>query len=111
MVVDAKDQGILGRVRTEQRLAAGQPNNRSRSQHGLAHAPWPHLIIVTAGTITEYDADCNRHVYTFVSGQPAPTLVDPGHGRVHIIRNEGSIQASTVAVQLVPHDPTKPNRR
>jgi len=73
--------------------------------------PGHSLIIVTAGTITEYDADCNRHVYTFVPGQPAPTLVDPGHGHVHIIRNEGSVLASTIAVQLVPYDPNKANRR
>jgi mannose-6-phosphate isomerase-like protein (cupin superfamily) len=73
--------------------------------------PGHSLIIVTGGTITEYDADCNRHVYTFVPGQPAPTLVDPGHGHVHIIRNEGSIPASTIAVQLVPYDPNKANRR
>ena len=48
---------------------------------------------------------------TFVPGQPAPTLVDPGHDHVHIIRNEGSVPASTIAVQLVPYDPAKANRR
>ena len=73
--------------------------------------PGHSLIIITAGTLTEYDADCNRHVYTFVPGQPAPTLVDPGHGHVHIIRNEGSVPATTIAVQLVPYDPNKANRR
>jgi len=73
--------------------------------------PGHSLIIVTSGTITEYDAECKPHVYTFVAGQPAPTLVDPGHGHVHIIRNEGSVPASTIAVQLVPFDPNKANRR
>ena len=73
--------------------------------------PGHSLIIVTSGTITEYEADCRPHVYTFVPGQPAPTLVDPGHGHVHIIRNEGSVPASTIAVQLVPYDPNKANRR
>ncbi len=73
--------------------------------------PGHSLIIVTAGSIPEYDADCNRHVFTLVPGQPAPTLVDPGHGHVHIIRNEGSVPASTIAVQLVPYDPNKANRR
>jgi hypothetical protein len=73
--------------------------------------PGHSLIIVTSGTITEYEADCTPHVYTFVPGQPAPTLVDPGHGHVHIIRNEGSVPASTIAVQLVPYDPNKANRR
>jgi hypothetical protein len=69
------------------------------------------LIIVTAGTIAEYDSDCVRHTYTFVPGQPSPTLVDPGHGHVHVIRNEGTVPASTIAVQLVPYDPNKANRR
>jgi hypothetical protein len=73
--------------------------------------PGHSLIIVTSGTITEYEADCTPHVYTFVAGQPAPTLVDPGRDHVHVIRNEGSVPASTIAVQLVPHDPNKANRR
>jgi hypothetical protein len=73
--------------------------------------PGHSLIIVTSGTITEYEHDCRPHVYTFVPGQPAPTLIDPGEGHVHIIRNEGSVPASTIAVQLVPYDPNKANRR
>ena len=73
--------------------------------------PGHSLIIVTSGTITEYEADCTPHVYTFVPGQPAPTLVDPGSDHEHIIRNEGSVAASTIAVQLVPYDPNKANRR
>jgi hypothetical protein len=73
--------------------------------------PGHSLIIITSGTITDYMADCTPHVYAFVPGQPAPTLVDPGHGHVHIIRNEGSVPASTIAVQLVPSDPAKANRR
>ena len=73
--------------------------------------PGHSLIIVTSGTITEYEADCTPHVYTFVPGQPAPTLVDPGRDHEHIIRNEGSVAASTIAVQLVPYDPNKANRR
>ena len=73
--------------------------------------PGHSLIIVTSGSITEYEDDCTPHVYTFVAGQPAPTLVDPGHGHVHIIRNEGSLPASSIAVQLVPFDPAKANRR
>ena len=73
--------------------------------------PGHSLIIVTSGSITDYMADCMPHVYTFVPGQPAPTLVDPGSGHLHIIRNEGSVPASTIAVQLVPYDPAKANRR
>ncbi|WP_211256434.1 cupin domain-containing protein [Edaphobacter aggregans] len=69
--------------------------------------PGHSLIIVTAGTITEYHADCKPHVY-----QVGDTFVDPGEGEEHIIRNESSTEpAATVAVQLVPHDPLKANRR
>ena len=73
--------------------------------------PGHSLIIVTSGTITDYMDDCMPHVYTVVPGQPLPTLIDPGHGHVHIIRNEGSVTATSIAVQLVPFDPAKANRR
>jgi hypothetical protein len=74
--------------------------------------PGHSLIIVTAGTLTEYEgSDCTKHVYTFVAGQPAPTLIDSGHGHAHLIRNEGNVPASSIAVQLVPFDPAKQNRR
>ena len=68
--------------------------------------PGHSLIIVTAGTITEYEDDCAPHVY-----HQGDTLIDPGDGHVHIIRNEGTVVASTIAVQLVPYDPAKANRR
>ena len=87
------------------------PTTGAVASTGWHTHPGHSLIIVTAGTITEYEADCTPRVYTFVQGQPAPTLVDPGHGHEHIIRNEGSVPASTIAVQLVPYDPAKANRR
>jgi quercetin dioxygenase-like cupin family protein len=60
--------------------------------------PGHSLIIVTAGTVTEYEEDCTPHVY--VKGD---TFVDPGGGHVHILRNESTTDvASTVAVQLIP---------
>jgi quercetin dioxygenase-like cupin family protein len=62
--------------------------------------PGHSLIIVTAGTVTEYegsDAACTPHVYT-----KGMTLVDPGGDHVHILRNEGTVVASTTAVQLIP---------
>jgi quercetin dioxygenase-like cupin family protein len=62
--------------------------------------PGHSLIIVTAGTVTVYeghDPDCKPHVYT-----KGMTFVDPGGEHVHIIRNEGSVDAQTIAVQLIP---------
>jgi hypothetical protein len=73
--------------------------------------PGHSLIIVTSGTVTEYEDDCMPHVFTFVTGQPAPTFVDPGRGHVHIVRNEGTTVATSIAVQLVPFDPLRANRR
>jgi len=65
--------------------------------------PGPSLIVVTQGSVTAYDGDdptCAPHVYTANTANNA--IVDPGGGHVHIIRNETSAVAQTVAVQLVP---------
>jgi quercetin dioxygenase-like cupin family protein len=64
--------------------------------------PGHSLIIVTAGTVTTYEGDdprCKPHVYTTGMG-----FVDEGGDHVHVIRNEDSVEARTVAVQLVPAD-------
>lgn len=69
--------------------------------------PGHSLIIVTSGTLTEYHADCKPIVH-----KAGDTFVDPGEGEEHVIRNESTTQpASNIAVQLVPHDPAKSNRR
>jgi hypothetical protein len=65
--------------------------------------PGPSLVIVTQGTVTEYDGDdptCTPHVYTANTANNA--LVDPGGGHVHIIRDETGAVAKTIAVQLIP---------
>jgi hypothetical protein len=62
--------------------------------------PGHSLIIVTAGTVTTYEGDdprCKPHVYTVGMG-----FVDEGGDHVHVIRNEDSVEARTVAVQLLP---------
>ena len=67
--------------------------------------PGHSLIIVTAGTVTAYDGhdpSCTPHVYTAGMG-----LVDAGGDHVHVIRNEGSVEARTVAVQLIPAGATR----
>lgn len=65
--------------------------------------PGHSLIVVTAGTVTDYEGDdpnCTPHVYTAGMG-----FVDHGgDGHVHLLRNEGTVVASTVAVQLIPAD-------
>jgi quercetin dioxygenase-like cupin family protein len=62
--------------------------------------PGHSLITVTAGTLTAYeghDPNCKPHVFT-----TGMSFVDPGGEHVHIIRNEGTVEAQTVAVQLIP---------
>ena len=61
--------------------------------------PGPSLITVKSGTITQYEGDdpsCTPTVFT--AGQ---SFVDPGGSHVHILRNEGSVPAETIAVQIV----------
>ena len=62
--------------------------------------PGPSLITVKQGTATFYEGDdptCTAHVYP-----EKTTVIDPGDGHVHILRNEGSIPLVTVTAQIVP---------
>ena len=64
--------------------------------------PGPSLIEVVAGTVTNYEGDdprCRPHVYTAGMG-----FVDAGGKDVHMLVNEGSVPAETIAVQLLPQD-------
>jgi hypothetical protein len=63
--------------------------------------PGHSLIIVTEGTVTDYEGDdpqCTPHVYT-----QGMTFVDSGGAHhQHIIRNETGAEAQTIAIQLIP---------
>jgi quercetin dioxygenase-like cupin family protein len=70
-----------------------------------AHTGWhthpgPSLVTVTSGALTVYEASdrtCAPAIYT--AGQ---SFTDIGRGEVHLVRNEGSVNAVAVAVQIVP---------
>jgi hypothetical protein len=67
--------------------------------------PGHSLVTVTAGAITNYDADdpsCTGRVYT-----AGMTFVDHGGDHAHLIRNEGFVEARTTAVQLIPAGETR----
>ena len=67
--------------------------------------PGPSLIFVTAGTITNYMSDghhCMQQDYTAGQG-----FVDPGGDNMHMIKNNGSVEARTIAVQLLPAGATR----
>ena len=69
--------------------------------------PGPSLVIVTQGTVTEYDGDdpsCTPHVY---SANGTNSFVDIGGGAVHIIRDESGAVAKTTVVQLIPAGATR----
>jgi quercetin dioxygenase-like cupin family protein len=64
--------------------------------------PGQSLVIVTAGTVTDYDghdSECRPHVYTKGMG-----FVDPGGEHIHNLRNEGDVEARTIAVQFIQAD-------
>jgi quercetin dioxygenase-like cupin family protein len=65
--------------------------------------PGPSLVIVTQGAVTVYEGDdpsCTGHV---VSSEPGKnSFVDIGGGDVHLVRNEGSVEAHAIAVQFIP---------
>jgi hypothetical protein len=59
------------------------------------------LILVAAGTVTNYMGDdpaCAPHVYSAGAG-----FIDPGGADVHMLRNDTSAPAETIAVQLLPN--------
>ena len=62
--------------------------------------PGPSLILVVTGTVTDYMGDdpaCSPHIYSAGTG-----FVDPGGDDVHMLRNETTDPAETIAVQLLP---------
>ena len=64
--------------------------------------PGQSLVIVTAGTVTDYDGhdpECRPHVYTKGMG-----FVDPGGEHIHNLRNEGDVEARAIAVQFIQAD-------
>jgi len=66
---------------------------------GWHRHPGPSLILVASGTVTNYTGDdptCTGHTYSAGQG-----FIDTGKD-VHILRNEGDVQAETIAVQLLP---------
>ena len=73
-----------------------QPGGTTGWHTHLSHT----LIIVTAGAVTQYQGDdpsCTGTVYT-----AGMSFVDEGGVHVHIVRNEGAVDAQVIAVRLIP---------
>ena len=63
--------------------------------------PGPSLILVVSGQVTNYtteDRNCAGHTYTAGQG-----FIDSGGNDEHTLRNNGTTEAETIAVQLIPH--------
>lgn len=73
-------------------------------QSGWHTHPGPSLITVTTGQITVYEGDglCQATVYG-----PNDGAIDLGSGHLHNIKNEGSVNAVTVVVQIIPTGATR----
>jgi hypothetical protein len=83
----------------DNKLAPVDPVTKAVASTGWHSHPGPSLIFVVAGTVTNYsseDPTCTGHPYTVGQG-----FIDSGKD-VHILRNEGSVQAETIAVQFLP---------
>ena len=77
-------------------------DNKCVPSSGWHTHPGPSFVIVTQGTVTEYDGDdptCTPHVY---SATGTNAFIDIGGGAVHIIRDESGAVAKTTVVQLIP---------
>jgi quercetin dioxygenase-like cupin family protein len=61
--------------------------------------PGPSLITVISGELTVYEADSCTTPIVYHAGE---TFTDLGCGDVHLIRNEGTVCAVNVVVQIVP---------
>jgi hypothetical protein len=94
-----KTQGLSDVYVQSNVWAAPTPSAPGGSSGWHTH-PGHSLILVTAGTVTAYEADdqsCSPHVYS-----PGMGFVDPGGDHVHLLRNEGTVEARTITVQLIP---------
>jgi hypothetical protein len=63
--------------------------------------PGPSLILVVSGTVTNYRAasgHCAGYNYPAGTG-----FVDAGGNDIHMLKNNGTTTAETVAVQFIPH--------
>ena len=70
-------------------------------QHTGWHThPGPSLITVVSGALAVYDGDdptCTPTIY-----EAGESFTDIGCGDVHLVRNEGNVEAVDIAVQIVP---------
>ena len=70
--------------------------------------PGPSLIILTKGVLTQYDSDdptCAPHILDATNGPVG--FLDEGGDHAHLLVNDGTVEADTIAVQLVQAGATR----
>jgi len=94
---EAKNKGIeVESVRRSADVAIVKVVIEPGGSTGWHHHPGVVMVPVKAGTVTEYDAECQA------------TTIQAGHGfvesksEVHLVRNEGDVRAVLFATFLVP---------
>jgi quercetin dioxygenase-like cupin family protein len=91
---------LMTRVRGDSDVYVTQHTFPVGAHTGWHTHPGPSLITVVAGELTVYESDspnCTPTVY-----HTGESFTDVGCGDVHLVRNEGSVEAQDVAVQIVP---------
>jgi hypothetical protein len=94
-----KTEGISDVYVVDNKFAAADPDGTVHGTTGWHRHPGPSLIHVVAGSVTNYSSDdptCSPHTYTAGQG-----FIDSGTD-AHILRNEGTVQAETIAMQFLP---------
>ena len=99
--VQLKTRGLTNAYVVDNKFAAVNPTTHVVASTGWHYHPGPSMIMVIAGSVTDYEADdptCTGHSYRAGQG-----FMDAGQS-AHILRNEGDVPAETIAMQLVPQD-------
>jgi quercetin dioxygenase-like cupin family protein len=99
--LDAKSDGI--EVETEQRsadIASAKVVLEPGGSTGWHHHPGVTLVSIASGTVTEYDNKCEKSVHKAGEG-----FVE-SHDAVHVVRNNGNVNAVLYATLLVPTNTT-----
>ena len=60
----------------------------------------PSLIFVVSGSVTNYDSSAPH--CAGVTYQAGSSFIDEGGSDVHMLRDDGTVQAETIAVQFIP---------
>jgi hypothetical protein len=92
-----KTRGLSDGYVVDNKFAPGQGT-------GWHAHPGPSLVFVVAGSVTNYESDA-RHC-AGVTYQAGSSFIDAGNAGdaddAHLLRNDGTVPAETIAVQLIP---------